>query len=184
MDTILITGMPGARKSDVANLLSSYGHKKLNMSSVIREIIDQKGLEPSPDNYYYVGQRLRQEFGKDIIARKTLDSLRMERSDETMVIIDGLRNRDEFEYFKSQCKRCWLVSVIASPNARYSRMRKRSGHELQSMNDLLRLDQQNIELGVPELMCMADYAIISEDYHGLSLNHMIDRIHKLIISGR
>lgn len=180
MNLILITGMPGARKSDVANILVSYGNVKFNMSDIIRQELDRLGMDPTPDNYHGVATQMRRSYGPDVLARQTLENLQY--CPERFKVIDGLRTPGELHCFRENTSFVRLVAVHASRRRRYDRIRKRSGRELQALSQLERQDRQNLDLGVAELMALADYVIINGDYIGLSLEEATLTVYQSILT--
>ena len=50
MKILIITGMPGAGKSEVADAFHNAGYPLIIMGDVIREETKKRGLEPNPEN--------------------------------------------------------------------------------------------------------------------------------------
>ncbi|MHA1862574.1 MAG: AAA family ATPase, partial [Candidatus Thorarchaeota archaeon] len=60
---IIITGMPGAGKSEVANAFHNAGFPLIIMGDVIREETRNRGLEENPENTKKVMLELRELHG-------------------------------------------------------------------------------------------------------------------------
>ena len=179
MNLILITGMPGARKSDVSRLMASYGNTTFNMSDIITQELKALGRAPTPDNYHKCAQEMRSFYGPEILAKRTLEQLR--DMSERIRIIDGIRTPEELIYFRSQSDFCRLVLVHASRRSRHERMRSRSGPELQSEAQLESLDRQNLQLGLAEVMADSEYVIINGNYLGQDLMQTTSLVYRAII---
>jgi dephospho-CoA kinase len=179
MNLILITGMPGARKSDVSRLMASYGNTTFNMSHIIAQELKASGLAHTPDNYHKCAQEMRSFHGPEILAKRTLEQLR--NVSERIKIIDGIRTPEELSYFRSQSDFCRLVLVHASRRSRHERMRSRSGPELQNESQLESLDRQNLQLGLAEVMADSDYVIINGNYLGQDLTQTTYLVYRAII---
>jgi dephospho-CoA kinase len=158
---IAITGMPGARKSDATAIFAGFGISTFNMSTLIREEILKAGEVPTTEAYNHMGLELRIQYGADILAKRTLFRL---PSALPFCIVDGVRTRAEVEYFCSNTTFFRVVCIHASQKTRFARMRARSGRELQEHEDLIRQDNENLALGLGEVIALADYVVIIGNY--------------------
>jgi len=68
MKLVIVTGMPGAGKSGVAQAFHDAGIPVIVMGDVIREETRKRGLEPNPANTKKVMLELRETKGAGAIA--------------------------------------------------------------------------------------------------------------------
>lgn len=114
MKIIGFVGMPGSGKSVASDVARSIGLKVIVMGDVIRREATRLGLAPTDDNLGKVGSMLRAREGPDSIARRTLSMA----SDEELVVIDGLRSKDEADFFRANSEEFHLVKIVAPAFAR------------------------------------------------------------------
>jgi dephospho-CoA kinase len=159
---VAIVGMPGARKSDATALfVSQLGIPWFNMSTLIREELIKQNEVLTPTAYYTMGGHLRDEFGLNVLAVRTLARLPIA---SPFCIVDGVRMPAEVEYFRTQSTFFRVLGIHASQSLRFERMRSRSGVELQAIEDLKRQDDENLALGLGNVIALSDYMIVNSDY--------------------
>jgi len=176
-----ITGMPGAEKTKVAQLLSNYGIPYLTLSNVLREELKMRKLSFTPANYEKLAIELRKEFGKDIIAKKCWDFIE-KNIDSEVIIVDGLRSPEEVSFFKKVIKNFFLVLVHASPHTRFDRLNRKDPVNFNSREKFDLLEKHNLKLGIGEVISQADYVIVNEDYIGLSLEKQVEMLYRFLKS--
>lgn len=115
MKIIGFVGMPGSGKSVASDVARSMGLKVVVMGDVIRREAARQGLAPTDGNLGKVGSMLRAQEGPDSIARRTL---LMASSDEKVVVIDGLRSKEEADFFRANSEEFHLVEIVAPADAR------------------------------------------------------------------
>jgi dephospho-CoA kinase len=116
-------GMPGSGKSVASNVARTIGLEVVVMGDVIRSEAARMGLSPTDENLGNVGNILRASEGPNAVARRTLELAR--RSGKDLVVVDGLRSREEVEFFRENSDDFRLVEVCASAEARLSRIANR-----------------------------------------------------------
>lgn len=172
-----ITGMPGAKKSVVAELLTRYGFLPFEMSSFIRESTVGRGLIPTLHNLAEVSHQLREEYGADIIARTCWESAKCTASKG--VVIDGIRSMDEVKYFRSVSPRFVLLHIHASPETRFERAVRRQIEPL-TPEEFYKTERYNLELGIGEVIALADYVIVNDNYNSRNLEEEVQRFHDFV----
>jgi len=162
MKTLLcITGLPGAGKSSVANILSNLLNEPVvTMGDAIRMEAMKRGLEPTSSNLNRLMKKLREEEGKEIVA-KLVEPL-IEEKGEKIVIIDGVRNSGEIKYFKSRYF-VVLIGVLASPLTRYNRLKRRGRKDApKNFDEFLSRDATEISVGLAEVLTLSDHLILND----------------------
>ena len=81
------------------------------------------GLPLTDENLGNVGNALRAREGPEAVAKRTFELAR--RSGKDLVVIDGLRSKEEVEFFRDNSDDFRLVEVSASEEARLSRIANR-----------------------------------------------------------
>jgi dephospho-CoA kinase len=121
-----ITGFTGSGKDTVADYLKDKGFCYTSLSDVIREECIRRGLSTERDNLIRVGNELREKFGFEEIARRSLEEIKESKSDRFVVV--SIRHPQEVDYLRQQGG-LHLVTVEAPLELRYERNSKRGRPE-------------------------------------------------------
>jgi dephospho-CoA kinase len=116
-------GMPGSGKSVASDVARSMGLEVVVMGDIIRHEAERLCLAPTDENLGRIGNMLRAQEGPAAVAKRTLEQVK--RSGKYIVVIDGLRSRDEVEFFRAYSDYFRLVEVRASREARLKRIADR-----------------------------------------------------------
>ena len=158
---IIITGMPGAGKSEVANAFHNAGFPLIIMGDVIREETRNRGLEATPENTKKVMLELRELHGPGAIATRCLDSLCKQKADA--IVIEGCRSIAEIDVFDDYAEEVIIVCVHASPKIRYSRLQERNREDAPSTWEIFReRDIREISVGLGGVISLSDIMLINE----------------------
>lgn len=166
---IVIAGMPGSGKTVFSDVAREMGFGVYVMGDVIREELVRRGLPITGDNMSLVARELRVLHGEDIIARRIVDKIFMDKcklvgSDGCCyVVIDGARSISELDLFRRVFSRVILVAIHASPRARFARLasRGRDG-DPKSWEDFEMRDRFELSIGLGSLIALADIMIVNE----------------------
>jgi dephospho-CoA kinase len=93
------------------------------MGDVIRCEAARMGLSLTDENLGNVGNALRAREGPEAVAKRTLEQARSSGKD--LVVVDGLRSKEEVEFFRDNSENFALVEVCASAEARLVRIADR-----------------------------------------------------------
>jgi dephospho-CoA kinase len=137
------------------------GFEVFRMGDDVRMEAERREVPPTDENLGLIMLQLRQSGGPVAIAN--LCKLRIERdSKSSFVLIDGIRNMNEFLEFKKLGKAV-LVSIHASPEKRFkflqSRGRADSPSSFQSFESR---DRRELTVGIGESIALADEVIINK----------------------
>ena len=116
MKIIGLVGLPGSGKGEASRIARQQGLKVLVMGDVIRQEAARQGLEATDGNLGRVGSALRAAEGPEAVARRVLEQA-MASGEET-VVVDGLRSREEADYFAFNAEQFHLVEVCAPAELR------------------------------------------------------------------
>ncbi len=159
---IIITGMPGAGKSEVANAFHEAGIPLIIMGDVIREETRNRGLEANPENTKKVMLELREIHGLGAIAIRCLDSLRKHESD--IIVIEGCRSIAEIDVFDDYAEEVIVVCVHSSPKIRFSRLQERNREDAPSNWEVFReRDIRELSVGLGGVIALSDIMLINEE---------------------
>ncbi|MCL4387915.1 AAA family ATPase [Candidatus Marsarchaeota archaeon] len=154
---ICITGMPGAGKSLVGEMLAAKGFKEVEMSAAVKEKMAEKGIEVNKDSIRDFSLNSRKEYGNDVVARWTIEKIK--RLPEKDILIVGLRSADEAKYFKT-LESVTIISVVAPKMMRFDRLveRKRDD-DPKNYSDFQNREEKEKQFGIASAMEHAKYTI-------------------------
>ncbi|MBN2264897.1 MAG: AAA family ATPase [Candidatus Aminicenantes bacterium] len=119
-----LTGTNGAGKGEAAAYFEAKGYARFSLSDVIRDEIERRGETESRDALIRTGNELRERFGADVLARRTMAKVKPgERA-----VIDSIRNPDEIAYLRRQ-EGFVLLAVDAPIETRFARAAARGRDE-------------------------------------------------------
>ncbi|MGH9414602.1 MAG: deaminase [Terriglobales bacterium] len=159
-----LTGTNGSGKTTLADVLKSAGFYYVSLSDEIRAELERAGQPLTRENLIACGNRLRHEFGRDVLAVRTRERLSAERN----YIIDSIRHPDEVRALRA-LPDFHLLAVEAPLDLRYERARARGDARAPaSFEQFVELEQREMSGADPEAQnlpaCagMAD-AVIAND---------------------
>jgi dephospho-CoA kinase len=109
-------GLPGSGKGEASQIAGQHGLAVVVMGDVIRQEAARQGLEMTDGNLGRIGNALRAAEGPDAVARRTLEKAKATGKD--LVVVDGLRSREEADFFRAHADEFHLVEVSAPAEAR------------------------------------------------------------------
>jgi len=166
MTVICVTGMPGAGKGEVVNILRDQkGLPVVRMGDMVWEFVQAQGLPLEPKVVGEVANSERQLHGNDIWAKRCVKKVNdLLSSGHRHVIIDGVRTRSEIDTFKSSFKHdFYVIAIFASLKTRYERItaRKRAD-DTQTREDFDKRDKRELSWGLGDVISMSDVMLINE----------------------
>ena len=109
-----LTGTNGAGKGEAAAYFISKGYAFFSLSDIVREELGRRGEALTRDNLIRTGNELRERFGPDVLARRTMDKVR------GPAVIDSIRNTREVAYLRRQ-EGFVLLALDAPVEVRFQR---------------------------------------------------------------
>jgi len=132
-----ITGFICSGKEEISKIfVEKYGFIKKSFGDEVRKEATKRGIELTRDNLQNLGNLLRVEEGKEVWARRIIDSLETGKS----YVIEGFRNLNDELPFR-ELEGFVLIGIHASDEIRMKRFleRKREGDPL-TEEDFKRID--------------------------------------------
>ena len=123
MKIIGFVGLPGSGKGEASQIARRLGLAVVVMGDVIRREAARQGLEPCDENLGRIGSELRASEGPTAVARRTLEMARA--TGKGIVVVDGLRSKEEAEFFRANAEDFYLVEICAPAGARMKRLAAR-----------------------------------------------------------
>ena len=119
-----LTGRNAAGKGTVASFLEKHSFVYHSLSDTLREELKRRNLEESRENLIQIGNDLRKQGGPGVLADLMIDSL-LSSEDH---IVDSIRNPSEVKSLRRVYPnhKFVLISVDASPEIRYERLKSRN----------------------------------------------------------
>jgi len=149
-----LTGSARSGKDTVANyLVKDYGFKHFDFyRDVLLKEMKKRKLEPTKQNASKLGDELRKEKGRGVMAE-----LLFPKIDAEDAVITGIRSPEEVELFRSKTPKFHLIMIEAPAETRYER---RDETEEGSYKEFLTRDERDFKnKGMEAVFLMADYAI-------------------------
>ena len=114
-----ITGPMGAGKTTASEIIQEKGYKRFSFSDAIKAEASRQGL-PIDDRTTLqdVGDKLRQVYGLDVLARRTVDTF--EQSGQQKAVIEGIRNPGELKYIQNVGG--FVIGINATLEERFNRV--------------------------------------------------------------
>ena len=177
MKLIIVTGMPGAGKSEVADAFKDTQFPVLVMGDIVRKEARNRGLEPNRENTRLVMLDLRDKDGLGAIAMRCVPELK--RIESEIVLIEGCRSISEIDVFDDYAKELTLVAVHASPRTRFARLQKRNRDDApDEWSSFRERDLREISVGLGGVIALSDVMLVNES----SLESFRESIDKLVRS--
>jgi predicted RNA binding protein with dsRBD fold (UPF0201 family)/cytidylate kinase len=165
MKVIAFAGMPGAGKTEAANVAREMGIPVVVMGDVLREEVKERGLPPTDENIGGVANQLRSVEGMDAIAKRCIPRIRAYEGKNDIVVVDGIRGIAEVETFKKAFDDDFtLVKIDAPFEVRLQRLRGRGrSDDVGSIEWLRQRDERELSWGMGEAMAAADRSVTNLD---------------------
>mgnify|MGYP001562631713 CR=1 FL=1 len=160
MKIIAFTGMPASGKSEAVQLAKDKGIPVIRMGDLVWEETKRQGKQLNDKNVGSVASSMRKKQGMDIWARRTVEKIHSLKT-SSLLVIDGVRNREEIEYFKKELGFDFLIVAIdTSDELRRKRAIARGRtDDSKNLKDLEERDQREIRWGLQKVIAEADIVI-------------------------
>ncbi|GGT93467.1 hypothetical protein GCM10007116_08950 [Sulfodiicoccus acidiphilus] len=170
--------MPGAGKSVVSEVFRNKGWKIVVMSEQLKRRYVKEGLPG--ESFEKFASRMREKYGRDIVARLCLEEVREE---DKLIVMEGVRNWEEVELFK-RVGETLILAVHAPPKLRKERLLSRMrDSEESSVEAIERRDRENLKLGIGEVIALADFMLVNDGELDLFKRKTEELVKKILDQG-
>ncbi|MDD1654073.1 MAG: flagellar hook-basal body complex protein FliE [Methanomicrobiales archaeon] len=161
MRVIGVVGLPASGKGEFSRIACEMGVPVVVMGDVIRRKAVEEGIPEDDTGLGGIGNRLRAEHGMDAIARFTIPAV--EAAGSPLVVIDGIRGDAEVQAFRARFPEFVLVGIVASFEARLSRLAARGRADDSGQREDLKLrDARERRWGLTRALRQAEHVIKNE----------------------
>ncbi len=159
--TVCTAGLHGAGKSVLSEAANSLGFHVVSLGDSVRSELRRRGLEVTHSNIHAISVSLRKESGPEAVAALAVRNI---DESEDLVMFDGLRSLEEYNYIRALRRDTSLIAIHASPRVRYARWseRKRVDDPV-DFEGFMSRDLSELEFGMGSLMVLADYHLVNQD---------------------
>ena len=163
MKILAFTGMPASGKSVAVDIAKEKNIPVVRMGDAVWEETENQGLELNDKNVGKIANDMRDKYGKDVWAKRTVDKIKSNVRDDC-VVIDGIRNFEEIDFFKKKLGSNFIViAILASDETRKKRVLARKREDDSSdVKDLEERDKRELGWGLGEVIASADIVISNE----------------------
>ena len=175
MKIIAFTGMPASGKSEAVQLAKEKGIPVIRMGDLVWEETKRQGNPLDDKNVGFVATSMRKKHGMDVWARRTVEKIYSLKKSPHLVI-DGVRNMEEIEYFKKELGLDFFVVAIDAPDELRRKRAVARGRtdDSKDLKDLEERDKREISWGLQKVIADADIIIQN--------NGSLDQLKKQVLS--
>ena len=160
MKIIAFTGMPFSGKSEAVKIAQQLGIPVIRMGDRVWKEVQHRGLSLNDKNVGQVASDMRRQFGNDVWAKKTVEEIN-KMSAVSEIVIDGIRNINEVEWFKKILSKDFvLITIETSEEIRHQRGLIRSRKDDSRNLEEIRLrDEREVGWGLEKVILAADIVL-------------------------
>ncbi len=161
---LAFVGLAGSGKSTAVEHFVKKGYPKVYFGGVVLSAMKEAGIEITAENEKEFREKLREEHGKDVVAKRIIEQIHhLADAGQHRIIADGLYTWTEYKILKTAFPgELTLAAVVAPRHLRYHRLSQREVRPLTS-SEAYERDQteiENLEKGGP--IAIADHYIIND----------------------
>jgi len=163
MKIIAFTGMPFSGKSEAVQIAKDIGITVVRMGDMVWDEVKKRGLKISDENVGAIANQMREQNGKDIWAKRTIEKIRSLKNVE-FIVIDGIRNTEEISTFRRELKGDFIIVAVEVPEETRHKRALSRGREDDSKNleKIKERDKREIGWGIDTVIASADIIISNE----------------------
>ena len=177
MKVIAFAGLPFSGKSEAVKIAKDSDIPVIRMGDAVWDEVKNQGLEINDKNVGTVANKMREQHGMDIWAKRTIEKIKsMDKVDS--LVIDGIRNIEEIETFKTELEEDFVLVAVEVPDEirfkrAMSRGRKDDSMDLEKIKER---DKRERNWGIDAVIASADIVISNEG----TLEELHDKIRKVL----
>ena len=153
---ILIIGMPGSGKDELAMVAREMGIEVINMGDIVREFTFGTGVSISMSGE--IASKERKIHGMDIWAKRTIEKVK-----SNFVVVEGIRNVEEIVRFRKDMEIGLVVGISSGRDNRFSRLLKRGREDdPRNIDEFSVREKRELNWGIGEALATADRYICND----------------------
>lgn len=154
------TGMPFSGKSEAVKIANDLRIPVIRMGDIVWDEVKKRGLDLTGENVGRIASEMRDEFGKNIWAKKTIEKINEMKFSET-IVIDGVRNHEEIDLFKKILGSDFLLVAIVVPDeVRHQRALQRGRvDDSLDLSEIIARDNRELGWGIKKVIESSDIKI-------------------------
>ena len=162
MKIIAFTGMPFAGKTEAVKVTKEAEIPMIRMGDMVWNEVNKRGLKLNDNNVGTIANQMREKHGRGIWAIKTINKIKTMGNIDS-IVIDGIRNVEEIEVFKSELGDNFVViAVETSEETRRKRaLERRRKDDSKDVKKLKERDQRELDWGLGSVIASADIVILN-----------------------
>ncbi len=175
-----LTGKNGSGKGEVARFLKERGFNYFSLSDVVRDEVSKKKKPITRDNLISTGNELRKKFGQDVLAKRIIDRIEIDKN----YVVDSIRHPAEAKTLKSR-NGFVLLNVTALPKIRFGRLKKRKReNDPKTFQEFVKLEKKEgkstigSDQQLDQTIKLADYSVQNSG----TLQKLHDDITKIVMT--
>lgn len=156
---LIVTGMPGSGKDEFVKVAKSLGFTDVHMGDTVKAYARSSGIRLVDREIGAFASKERKQNGMDVWARRTSENIK----NPEKTIVDGLRNIEELEYFRTHFPEAVVVAIYTNRDERLRRILKRNRtDDVKSENELEQRDNRELGWGIGRTISLADHMIVND----------------------
>ncbi|MFB6089308.1 MAG: AAA family ATPase [Candidatus Aenigmatarchaeota archaeon] len=159
---VAVVGMPASGKSEAVKVFEKNGFSRVYFGKPVFDRLEKEGLEVNEENERKIREKMREEGGMAVMAKKCLPKID-EKLKKGNVVIESLYSWEEYKLLKKKYgDKFQVLAIYSSPRTRYKRLKKRKDRKL-TKKEAKNRDYSQIEnLHTPGPIAIADFTIVNE----------------------
>ena len=164
MKIIAFTGMPFSGKTEAVKIARKMNIDIIRMGDIVWEEVKKRGLKLNDKNVGFVANQMREEFGKNIWAIKTIEKIKLKYK-TPLIGIDGVRNCEEVDIFKKKIDADFiLIAITCSDDLRHKRaLTRHRKDDSKNLKKIKERDKREIAWGIKEIIKFADIIVSNNE---------------------
>ncbi|KAA0004997.1 MAG: flagellar hook-basal body complex protein FliE [Thermoplasmata archaeon] len=185
MRVIAFTGLPFSGKTEAVNVAREMGINVIRMGDFVWEEVKKRGLELNDKNVGRIANELREKYGREIWAKRTVEKIKEIKNMDSLVI-DGIRNSEEVDYFKKKLGRDFILIAIHAPkNERIKRaLSRRRDDDVKDIEEFEKREKRELKWGLDSVIASSDVIITNDESLDKFRSKMKNKLMELIKENR
>ena len=178
---VILAGLPGTGKSSAGRFFKRRGIPVVRMGNLTGATLKKRKLSEIEINEKQVRERLREEFGPDVYARRSLPLVFQSLKTSDLVIIEGMRSPAEWRFFNAHLDSPVIIFIETATSVRHRRLLKRRVRPLTIPEIESREEYEMKELKIEKLKKHST-VIVNDDGQDIFFSRLEKEFNLLIVS--